>query len=218
MIEIQNTIGNVSSLPALLQSLLIGVIFGYILYLMIRKTSKLVGDNSGYMVILPILIPVMILIISIIKSSLALSLGLVGALSIVRFRTPIKEAEELVYLFFAIAIGLGLGAGEILLTTVTFIFIVSIMFVVSHFRKVDKLDNVYLDIFHHSSDLKLEEISKILKKNNISYQVKRVDNGQKESSITYAMNLSNVDSLESLLKEIKGLDKTIQINLINNMF
>lgn len=218
MIEIQNTIGNVSSLPVLLQSLLIGVIFGYILYLMIRKTSKLVGDNSGYMVILPILIPVMILIISIIKSSLALSLGLVGALSIVRFRTPIKEAEELVYLFFAIAIGLGLGAGEILLTSVTFIFIVSIMFVVSRFRKVDKLDNVYLDIFHHSSDLKLEEVSKILKNNNISYQVKRVDNGQKESSITYAMNLSNVDSLERLLKEIKGLDKTIQINLINNMF
>ena len=41
----------------------------------------------------------------------ALSLGLLGALSIVRFRTPIKESEELAYLFLNIAIGLGLGAG-----------------------------------------------------------------------------------------------------------
>ncbi len=46
------------------------------------------------------------LIITVVKSSLALSLGLVGALSIVRFRTAIKEPEELAYLFLAIAIGL----------------------------------------------------------------------------------------------------------------
>ena len=48
--------------------------------------------------------------ISVVKSSLALSLGLVGALSIVRFRAAIKDPEELVYLFFCIAIGLTLGA------------------------------------------------------------------------------------------------------------
>ncbi len=50
-----------------------------------------------------------LLVISIVKSSLALSLGLVGALSIVRFRTAIKDPEELIYLFFSIAIGLGMG-------------------------------------------------------------------------------------------------------------
>ena len=46
------------------------------------------------------------LVIAVVKSSLALSLGLVGALSIVRFRTPVKEPEELTYLFFSIALGL----------------------------------------------------------------------------------------------------------------
>jgi hypothetical protein len=52
------------------------------------------------------------LIITIVKASLALSLGLVGALSIVRFRAAIKEPEELAYLFLAIAIGLDFGAGQ----------------------------------------------------------------------------------------------------------
>ena len=54
------------------------------------------------------------LIITIVKSSLALSLGLVGALSIVRFRTAIKDPEELNYLFLSIAIGLGIGANSFL--------------------------------------------------------------------------------------------------------
>jgi hypothetical protein len=49
-------------------------------------------------------------VIFVIKSSLALSLGLVGALSIVRFRAAIKEPEELIFLFFCIAVGLALGA------------------------------------------------------------------------------------------------------------
>ena len=52
------------------------------------------------------------IVITIVKSSLALSLGLVGALSIVRFRAAIKEPEELVFLFLVIAIGLGAGAGQ----------------------------------------------------------------------------------------------------------
>ena len=56
------------------------------------------------------------IVITIVKNSLALSLGLVGALSIVRFRAAIKEPEELVYLFLVIATGLGGGAGQIKIT------------------------------------------------------------------------------------------------------
>jgi hypothetical protein len=68
-----------------------------------------------------------VLIISIVKSSLALSLGLVGALSIVRFRAAIKEPEELAYLFMTIAIGLGLGADQRLATVVAFAVIVGLI-------------------------------------------------------------------------------------------
>ena len=65
------------------------------------------------------------LVITVVKSSLALSLGLVGALSIIRFRTPIKEPFELSYLFLSIAIGLGFGAGQVIATaTVVFVLLV----------------------------------------------------------------------------------------------
>ncbi|MCP3917131.1 MAG: DUF4956 domain-containing protein [bacterium] len=68
------------------------------------------------------------LIITVVKSSLALSLGLVGALSIVRFRAAIKEPEELAYLFLTIAIGLGLGANQLQVTIAAFALIVAFVF------------------------------------------------------------------------------------------
>ena len=83
----------------------------------IRFSTSLTGKHHIGTVI-PILSTIVFLVILVVKSSLALSLGLVGALSIVRFRTPIKEPEELVYLFLAIAIGLGYAAGYSFLTTI----------------------------------------------------------------------------------------------------
>ena len=58
-------------------------------------------------------------VITVIKQSLALSLGLVGALSIIRFRTAVKDPEELANLFFAISIGIGLGANQLEITSIS---------------------------------------------------------------------------------------------------
>lgn len=75
------------------------------------------------------------LVISVVKTSMALSLGLVGALSIVRFRTAIKDPEELAFLFLNIAIGLGFGAGQIAYTMIGFIGI-SLAFIWSRTKKI----------------------------------------------------------------------------------
>ncbi len=95
-------------------------------YVYVKRSFSLTG-KAHIGAILPILSGIVFLVIVIVKSSLALSLGLVGALSIVRFRTPIKEPEELVYLFLAITIGLGFGAGYILETILITILLLSII-------------------------------------------------------------------------------------------
>lgn len=82
------------------------------------------------------------IVIMIVKSSLALSLGLVGALSIVRFRAAIKEPEELVYLFLIIATGLGCGAGQLKITVVGIIFALLIIFIYSILLKSKKIKNI----------------------------------------------------------------------------
>ncbi|MEO0876696.1 MAG: DUF4956 domain-containing protein, partial [Bacteroidota bacterium] len=70
-----------------------------------------------------------LLIIMIVKSSIALSLGLVGALSIVRFRAAIKDPEELVYLFMTIGVGLACGANQPILALIAILAILSVIWV-----------------------------------------------------------------------------------------
>ena len=81
-----------------------------------------------FLILLPLAI-ITTLVITVIKFSLALSLGLVGALSIVRFRAAIKEPEELVYLFFIISIGLANGANQFLLSIIATLIILLFLFI-----------------------------------------------------------------------------------------
>jgi hypothetical protein len=100
-----------------LVNFLLCVGMSFIVRLFYIKYSVSLTGKHHIGVVIPVLSVVVFLIIMVVKSSLALSLGLVGALSIVRFRTPIKEPEELVYLFLAISLGLGYAAGHTFLTT-----------------------------------------------------------------------------------------------------
>ena len=76
----------------------------------------------------------------IVKNSLALSLGLVGALSIVRFRAAIKEPEELVYLFLVITAGLGCGSGQLKITIVGIAFSLLIIFIYHKLLSTKKIE------------------------------------------------------------------------------
>ena len=86
------------------------------------------------------------LIISIVKSSLALSLGLVGALSIVRFRSAIKEPEELAFLFFTIGIGLGFGANQRVVTVVAAIILLMVIWIRHFTSRKRRKQNLYLTV------------------------------------------------------------------------
>ena len=97
---------------------LFALIFSFILKNMYLKYSTTLGLKAQISEILTLLALIIFILITVVKSSLALSLGLVGALSIVRFRTPVKDPEDLVFLFASITIGIGFGAGQILITSV----------------------------------------------------------------------------------------------------
>ena len=107
-----------------------------------EKKSNSLSSRFQFSNIFPILSLVTFLVIFIVKSSLALSLGLVGALSIVRFRTPIKEPEDLLYLFLSIAIGIGFGALQITITTLIFLLIIFVIWIVIG-RKKNQQTNDY---------------------------------------------------------------------------
>lgn len=106
-------------------SLLIAGGLGLFVGFLYRTCSTSVSGKNSFSRLFPLLVLVTTAMIYVVKSSLALSLGLVGALSIVRFRAAIKEPEELIYLFMCIAIGVGIGAGQ-LVPAVALVFVSSL--------------------------------------------------------------------------------------------
>ena len=108
--------------PILLNLVLV-LLLGHVLSLHYVRYSGVLSNKRKFAPILLFIASTTMLVVSVVKTSLALSLGLVGALSIIRFRTPVKEPEELAYLFLSVALGIGIGADQRLATTIMFVVI-----------------------------------------------------------------------------------------------
>ena len=156
------------------------------------------------------------LVITIVKSSLALSLGLVGALSIVRFRSAIKEPEELSYLFLTIALGLGFGANQALITIIAFAIILTSIYLLKRVKNdITKQESLLLNI--KTKSISSEAIIEIVKRNCESIDLKRLDeeagSGLEASFVIIINDYSNIEILKS---NLRAIDKDIYISFINN--
>lgn len=101
------------SIPDIIIGMLFAVAIGLFIFLIYKRTYSGVMYSAGFAMTLPGLTMVTTLVIMAVTSNVVLSLGMVGALSIVRFRTAIKEPMEIVYLFWSLAAGIIIGAGLI---------------------------------------------------------------------------------------------------------
>lgn len=153
------------------------------------------------------------LVISVVKSSLALSLGLVGALSIIRFRTAVKEPEELAFLFFTIAIGLGFGAGKITITLIAF-WAICIGFI--FFKKLDKKSNMneaYLVSVYSSCKDLVSNITDFLNERKIPHEFVRFETSGETRQVSLLANFVSVESVEEFDTFFSAKDPEIQINI-----
>jgi len=158
------------------------------------------------------------LIITIVKSSLALSLGLVGALSIIRFRAAIKEPEELAYIFFAIAIGLGFGANQGVITCVAF-FIMTILLIITkkYSTKHDDDNNLHLSIINNNpKTVSVDEIFETIKYHSSEVILKRLDETNDILDISLLVQINNYKKLIEIKNALQKLNKDLNITFLDN--
>ena len=157
------------------------------------------------------------IIITIVKSSLALSLGLVGALSIVRFRAAIKEPEELAYIFLTIAIGLGFGANQVAVTFAGFLFVALAIWVKSFFtspRATNKNLN-FTVLANKNLNLSLDNIVQTLSPHCKDLELKRMDENPEFLELSFLVEFANFDKLSQARNALLQLDKGLQINFLD---
>ena len=201
-------------------AILLSFVLSFLVKLTYLKVGKSLNDKSYFSDTFIPLALITTLVITVIKFSLALSLGLVGALSIVRFRAAIKEPEELVYLFFVISIGLSNGANQFLLSIFATLVILSFLFgrylFENKFRKNVQysLDSNILNInILDNNEKKIDDIIKIIKERVDYLKLKSANIEENTSSYIFWYNLDDKNT-NLFLNDIKSLsDKNVNISI-----
>ena len=155
--------------------------------------------------------------ITIVKSSLALSLGLVGALSIIRFRTAIKEPEELSYIFIAITIGLGLGANQVVITCIAFMLSSIVILLLFYFSNSNAPDqNMFLTIeSNEEHSIGIDTIVSVLKTNCNYVKLRRFEYSENNLEAIFLIQLTNVDSLKIINSSLLKINKHLKLSFLN---
>ena len=171
------------SVALLLLNLVVGVLLSLIVSWHFRRFGSTLSNREEFSQVFPFVSLTTVLIITVVKSSLALSLGLVGALSIVRFRTPIKEPEELAYLFISIA--------------------------VIKKRKIgNENKNLFLSVDWHENDREqpddaLDKLNEIIAKHVATCDLRRFDVRSHSIEATYFLDIGSVTELNALTTELR---------------
>ena len=207
------------SLTALVINLGIGVFLSLLLRWHFKYFGSTLSNRDEFSQVCPFILLTTVLIITVVKSSLALSLGLVGALSIVRFRTPIKEPEELAYLFIAIAMGLGLGADQRIPTLVAGPLILLIMAVFKWSRKESKKKNLYLsldwEVTGKETEGLLSRFNDVIKDYVLISDLRRIDVREAGLEATFFIDLQNPDNLSALIDDLQKSFSGIGVTFID---
>jgi hypothetical protein len=197
--------------------MLIGGVLAIYIRELYKRCSSSVSNREHFASVFPVLTTTTVAIIFVVKSSLALSLGLVGALSIVRFRAAIKSPEELVYLFYCIGVGLALGAEHRFLTFVA-VFIISAFILGRHFlAKKARRHNLLLTVTGDAEPFfdegggvvgMLGNLTKVL-------TVQRFDLEDGQVQFRCAVSLKSPEETTTLMSQLQTRIPQFQISYVN---
>ena len=202
-------------------AILVSAFLAFLVKIAYIRISRTLNDREYFSdTFIPLAI-ITTLVITVVKFSLALSLGLVGALSIVRFRAAIKEPEELVYLFFIIGIGLANGANQFLVAIICTFFVILILFIKKYFDNKKNENNLtdssvnVLQIEISDKNKGIEEIIKILKTKTLYLKLKsfRIEKKVSQYVFWFDIKKTDINSFIRITENLKKKQENISIHV-----
>lgn len=190
-------------------NLLVSFLIGLFIFFIYKKTFQGVLYQRSFNVSLIAITMIVTLIIMTISGNLVLSLGMVGALSIVRFRTPIKDPVDLVFIFWAITVGIANGVGYFNISLIgSVVMTIVLLFMTRHPQE----DYPYLLVLHIPSSQEAQEVINVSKKELDAFVLKSKTITTEYEEVTAEVRLKGDNT--AFLNKLKNENKVTKATLI----
>lgn len=204
------------SILGLLTRLGLTFLIGILIFFIYKRSYQGVMYNRAFNISLVVTSIITSLIIMTITSNIVLSLGLVGALSIVRFRTAVKEAIDIVFMFWAIAVGLACGAGLFLVVIVASLFIALVLLVFSFNMKAPWQKDPYLIVLSYMNPQSEGAIFELVENEAGKFKIRSKTISGTNTELTLEVRLSQeTHTLVDKLMGIQGMANALLVSYSN---
>jgi len=201
---------NSVSLVHIITNMAVTLILALFIFWIYKTSSRNATYNYTFNVVLVMMALITSSIIITISSNVILSLGMVGALSIIRFRTPVKEPMDIIFLFWAIAIGIISGAGLHAVSVIASLFIGLTLLI---FKRINDSSGVFLLVTRYKKDKEAEVLEEI--KNN-TYKLKSKNSFGDTTELIVEINIKKADiSFSDKISQIEGVESCMIVRAGN---
>jgi len=196
----------VSAIPMIVP-LIVSMVMGFIIYFTYSRTFKGVVFNHSFAVSLSLMTVLTTVITLAISSNIALSLGMVGALSIVRYRSAIKDPMDLLFLFWAVTTGITTGAHMHHLAVMSAVLVVVILLFINCY---DPTSKTYVLIVNYAGDEIDDELRRILRDRRFQLKSKTIRQQEVELAAEIRVTRENF----AFLNQVRSLPSVSNVTLV----
>lgn len=193
--------------PGILTALAAALLLGALIYLVYRKFYAGVVFSRTFAVTLVGMTVLTCMVTLAISTNVVISLGMVGALSIVRFRTAIKDPMDLLYLFWAITTGITAGAGMYVLALLAAAIMILIIVLFYHKQQRGK---IYIAVIHYTGDQAGDEVIRCFGKRKYFVKSKTMRKEKTEMAVELYCRQNDMDFME----KIRSIEDVEDVTLI----
>lgn len=184
-----------------------------------KKTHRGLSYSQSFLFTLIIISVITTIAMMVIGNSLAIAFGLLGAFSIIRFRTPVKETKDTGYIFFSLVAGMAVGTNSHLIAVVSTVIVLLIIWVLHKINFGALHKNDYLLVFtvdyqKHQPDSFAGIFERYLK-NSILLNINAKENNHR-SEMVYSVTFIDENQTNSLIQELMAIDGVSDVHIISS--
>lgn len=196
-------------------SMFVAVAIGLVISQVYKITHRGVNYELSFMTSLVLLAPIVALVMLFIRGNLVLSLGLVGSLSIIRFRTPIKDTRDMVYLFWVIAVGLGAGTYNWSMAALASAFILVVIFILYLAKYGRSQNHDYILVVSGTARFDQEPINAVIHQFTSDVKMRSQTISEDLWEIVYELHLGETKQpIEHMLNALNEIEAISNISLL----